>query len=59
MAQDPRDRFMADVAGGQTFIDLGELFGIVRERISSAHRAGARSLTLLDMEKDDCPWWAE
>jgi hypothetical protein len=56
---DPRERFIAEIAKGKTFIDVGGLSNVVHERISSAHEAGARELTLLDVEKPECVWWTQ
>jgi hypothetical protein len=57
--QDIRDRMVQEVARGRSFVDIGGLYGIVRERASVAHAAGAAHVTLMDMEAPDCPWWAE
>ncbi|HWT08838.1 MAG TPA: hypothetical protein VN329_06710 [Roseomonas sp.] len=57
--QDIRDRMVAEVARGRTFVDIGGLYGIVRERASIAHQAGAKHVSLMDMEPPSCPWWAE
>jgi hypothetical protein len=54
---DPRDIFVSQVASGRSFIDVGGLFQIDRERITTAHRAGATHLALLDLENEACPWW--
>jgi hypothetical protein len=56
-ADDPRHRFIARVAKGKSFIDIGGLSGGTSERVSVAHKAGARSLALMDVEGPDCPWW--
>jgi hypothetical protein len=56
---DPRHEFIARVARDKSFIDIGGLYLATFERVSVAHRAGARSLTLMDVEGPDCPWWAQ
>jgi len=57
--QDIRDRMVQEVASGRSFVDIGGLYEIVKERVSVAHRAGATRVTLMDMEPPDNPWWAE
>ncbi len=54
---DPREEFILRVCKNKSFIDVGGLSNVINERISSAHSAGARELTLLDVEPLDRPWW--
>jgi hypothetical protein len=54
---DPRDRFLHQVARGKTFADVGGLWGTTNERVSVAHRAGARELTMVDLSPLDSKWW--
>jgi hypothetical protein len=56
---DPRHAFIARVARDKSFIDIGGLNLGISERVSIAHAAGARSLALMDVERPDCPWWAQ
>jgi hypothetical protein len=58
-ASDPRNVFIRRVADGKSFIDVGGLYEIVKERVSVAHAAGARDLALMDVERLSCPWWAK
>lgn len=55
---DPRDRFLAGVVSGRSFADVGGLWGTVNERVSVAHRLGARSLTMIDAIPEADPFWA-
>jgi hypothetical protein len=54
---DPRDRFIHQVAAGRSFVDVGGLWGTVNERVSVAHEAGARDLTMLDVSPAEGKWW--
>jgi hypothetical protein len=54
---DPRHTFIARVARSKSFIDIGGLYLGESERVSVAHKAGAHSLALMDVEGPDCPWW--
>ena len=54
---DPRDRFLSGVVSGRSFADVGGLWGTVGERVSVAHRLGARSLTMIDMQPAGGPLW--
>ena len=56
---DIRDRMVNEVARGRSFVDIGGLYEIVKERVSVAHHAGASHVTLMDMEAPGCPWWKE
>ena len=56
---DVRDLFISKVVGGKSFIDVGGLSNVIYERVSVASRYGAASISMLDVEKEDCPWWKE
>ena len=49
VVEDPRDRYIARVVAGKSFLDVGGLWGVVNEKISVAHAAGASSLAMLDI----------
>ncbi|MGD9897380.1 MAG: methyltransferase domain-containing protein [Candidatus Methylacidiphilaceae bacterium] len=55
---DPRDRFLAAVVSGRTFADVGGLWGTVNEKVSVAHRLGARSLAMIDVAPANDPLWS-
>ncbi|QSR84388.1 methyltransferase domain-containing protein [Methylacidimicrobium sp. B4] len=55
---DPRDAFLARVVSGRSFADVGGLWGTVNERVSVAHRLGARALTMIDVAPAEEPRWA-
>lgn len=55
--RDARDTFIARVVEQKTFADVGGLWATVRERVSTAHAAGAAALTMLDVTPlDDALW---
>jgi hypothetical protein len=54
---DPRNSMIDRVARGKTFADVGGLWGISGEKISTAHRAGASALTLIDLYVAGDPAW--
>jgi hypothetical protein len=53
--EDPRDRFIREYARGKSFVDAGGLEA--NEKVSVAHEAGAKSLTMLDIYPPDRPAW--
>ncbi|MDD2677406.1 MAG: class I SAM-dependent methyltransferase [Methylacidiphilaceae bacterium] len=55
---DPRDRFLAAVVSGRSFAEVGGLWGTVNEKVSVAHRLGARSLTMIDAAPATDLGWA-
>ncbi|MCS6912680.1 MAG: methyltransferase domain-containing protein [Myxococcales bacterium] len=55
---DPRDAFLARVVRGQSFADVGGLWGTVSEKVSVAHQHGARELTMIDIVPPDHELWA-
>jgi len=54
---DPRDRFIHRVAKNKSFVDVGGLWGTKGERVSVAHAAGARELTMIDGCTAGDEWW--
>jgi hypothetical protein len=54
---DRRDEFIQTVVNGKTFADVGGLWGVVNEKLSVAHKAGANDVTLVDMCPADNPDW--
>jgi len=55
---DPRDYFISRVVQGKSFLEVGGLWGIVSEKVSVAHRFGARSLTIIDVTSPDSSLWS-
>jgi hypothetical protein len=56
---DPRDRYIHQVAAGRTFAEVGGLWGTLNERVSVAHAAGARELTMIDLSPAGSHWWVK
>lgn len=56
-AGDVRDEFVAGVVKGRSFAEVGGLWGAVNEKVSVAHRAGATSLTMIDVMPPEDDWW--
>lgn len=54
---DPRDEFIAQVAKGRTFVEVGGLWGTVSEKVSVAHRAGAASVAMFDVTPEGEELW--
>jgi SAM-dependent methyltransferase len=42
---------------GKSFVDVGGLWGTVHEKLSVAHRRGARSVTMIDAIGGESEWW--
>ena len=57
--RDPRSLFVERVASGRSFIDIGGLWGLIGEQVSTAHRAGATDLALLDVAPADSLGWRQ
>ena len=57
MAVDPRDEFIARVAKDRSFADVGGLWGTVNEKVSVAHKNGARPLTMIDVVPPENELW--
>jgi hypothetical protein len=56
---DPRDAFIQRVVQGRSFADVGGLWGVVNEKVSVAHKAGARQVAMLDISVPDSPLWPQ
>ena len=54
---DPRDEFIARVVRGQSFVDVGGLWGTVNEKVSVAHGAGAIERAMLDVTPEGGELW--
>ncbi len=53
---DVRDRFIAQIVRGRTFVDVGGLYEIVKERVSVAHAHGAAEVALMDIDQSSDKW---
>ncbi|MEG4445167.1 tetratricopeptide repeat protein [Microcoleus sp. AT9_B5] len=58
-AEDIRDRYIARVAKGKTFAEVGGLWGTVSEKVSVASKYGAVSLTMIDAMPASIHWWQD
>jgi tetratricopeptide (TPR) repeat protein len=56
---DIRDRYIARVAKGKTFAEVGGLWGTVSEKLSVASKYGAVSLTMIDAMPASLHWWQD
>ncbi|MGE0825147.1 MAG: hypothetical protein AB7G75_19460 [Candidatus Binatia bacterium] len=54
---DPRDEYITQVVRGKTFAEVGGLWGTENEKVSVAHRAGARTLTMVDVTPPGHELW--
>ncbi len=54
---DVRDRYIAQVVSGRSFVDVGGLYEIVKERVSVAHAHGAAELALIDIAPAGAAIW--
>ncbi len=54
---DARDRYIGQVVAGRSFADVGGLWGTVNEKVSVAHRSGARGLTMIDITPEGNELW--
>ncbi|GIK40755.1 MAG: hypothetical protein BroJett011_45880 [Chloroflexota bacterium] len=54
---DFRDECIARVVKGKTFADVGGLWGTISEKVSVAHKYGAASLTMVDIQAEGNEWW--
>lgn len=57
MSTDPRDRYIAQVVEGRSFLEVGGLWGVVNEKISFAHKCGASRLTIIDVSEPTSHLW--
>lgn len=56
---DHRDDLIREHVPGRTFVDVGGLWGGVNEKGSVAMRAGAQSVTMVDIWPADNEWWVK
>jgi hypothetical protein len=56
---DYRNEVIAGLARGKSFAEIGGLWGLVNEKISVAHEAGASHFCAVDIWKSDSEWWAK
>jgi SAM-dependent methyltransferase len=56
---DLRDRLILKTVKGQTFAEVGGLYGTVGEKISVAHQAGATDLTIIDIHPEGGELWGK
>ncbi|MGE0683165.1 MAG: methyltransferase domain-containing protein [Candidatus Binatia bacterium] len=54
---DQRDEYISKVVNGQSFADIGGLWGTVSEKVSIAHRFGAKSLAMIDIAPEGHELW--
>jgi hypothetical protein len=57
MESDIRDRFIKRVVNGKSFADVGGLWGVINEKVSVAHAAGATSLSMIDFTPPEGELW--
>lgn len=55
--RDARDEFIGRVVAGKIFVDVGGLWGTVRERVSVAHAAGAGEVYMIDVAPPGDELW--
>src|SRR4051794_13465658 len=53
------NEWIARYASGRSFADVGGLWNTKNERISSAFRAGATRLAMIDMQPLGNHWWTQ
>ncbi|UNU25075.1 tetratricopeptide repeat protein [Microcoleus vaginatus] len=58
-AKDIRDRYIARVAKGKTFAEVGGWWGTVSEKVSVASKYGAVCLTMIDAMPASMDWWQD
>ncbi len=51
------NRKITEIAVGRSFVDIGGLWGTENERVTIASAAGARSVTMVDMQQEGNQWW--
>ncbi len=54
---DHRDEWIGRITAGKSFVDVGGLWGLVNEKISPAHKAGATQLCMVDIWAPESEWW--
>lgn len=52
-----KHKWIAELAEGRSFVDVGGLWGTVNETVSIASKAGARSTTMADIQAMGNEWW--
>jgi hypothetical protein len=55
----PADDWITSLAPGKSFADIGGLWGLINEKASVAMRAGASSVTMIDIAPQDHELWSE
>lgn len=53
----PCNKWIENVANGNTFVDVGGLWGTVNERVTAAVKSGALSTTMIDMQPEGNYLW--
>ena len=56
---DIRDRYIARVAKGKTFAEVGGLWGTINEKVSVASKYDAISLTMIDVTPESAQTWQD
>ncbi|MBI2313365.1 MAG: hypothetical protein HYU77_12775 [Betaproteobacteria bacterium] len=54
---DVRDKYISRVIKGNTFADIGGLWGTVNEKVSVAHKYGASDLNMMDIQPPESDLW--
>ena len=54
---DLRDEYIARVVSGETFGEVGGLWGTINEKVSVAYQNGATSLTMIDIQPEGGELW--
>jgi len=52
-----KDEVLQNLVEGQTFADVGGLWGVVNEKVSVALKGGAAHATMIDIQQPDDPLW--
>lgn len=53
----PKHHWIAEVAPGRSFADIGGLWGAVNETVTIASHAGASAVTMVDIQHENSKWW--
>ncbi|MFV0473282.1 MAG: hypothetical protein ACK5MQ_03620 [Pikeienuella sp.] len=54
----PKHHWIAERVSGRSFADIGGLWGAVNETVTIASHAGAREVTMIDIQHEGSKWWA-
>jgi SAM-dependent methyltransferase len=54
---DPRDEYIGRVVKGKSFADIGGLWGTTEEKVTIAHKFGATSLAMVDIQPPNNELW--